>query len=571
MQFLSSLRAATRLGLAAALLLVWGSHLEAYAQSPNWQWGHRLGGSTSNSPSGYYDQAARPAADAAGNTYVTGGYDSPATFSGSATTLPHAGQLDVMVAKYDSLGRLRWARGAGGTRYDTGAATACDLSGNVFVVGITETGFTFPGTVLGPSGGGGFVAKLDSTGAVLWAKRIGSRNAGVLPGSAAVDGFGNCLVLASRADSLTIGGVRLPRPSNGTYDFLLISYDVGGTVNWVRTITPSAANGNLGADRAAVATDLNGNVYVSGTVGQGTVQIGPGIQSGITASYGLFLAKYNSAGVPQWVRTVPLASAGGLAAEARGRFLYLCGEATRGATFGSIGVTPVNNEEAFVSRFSPQGTFAWVRTGGGPNVPNLGQGVAVNRRGDTFLAAAVGDSPAVFGNTSFSWPFATYRTVVVRYDSTGVVRGGLATTLESAKPSGIALSGDFAPVVTFDSYRTVGLGTAPSIMTQGLFDMGLARADFRNRLLSVRAGTVDAASWVLFPNPARESVRLRLPVGVLSATMRLADLQGREVVVKRVDLANVSVPLPRLATGVYLVTLVPDGGQPASTHRLVVE
>ncbi|UOQ95835.1 T9SS type A sorting domain-containing protein [Hymenobacter sp. 5317J-9] len=546
----------------------------AQAQNAGWQWGRRLGGTTGNSPSGLYDISARPSADTQGNTYVTGGYDSPATFSGGPATLPHSGELDVVIAKYDSLGRLRWARGGGGRNYDVGTAVATDLLQNVFVVGVTDTGFTFPGSGKSVAGDGGFVAKLDSAGTVLWAKRIGSRNAGLQPSSVATDGFGNAVVLASRVDSLTIGGVHLPRPLNGLFDYVLVSYDLGGNVNWVRLIsplTPVSTNGNVAFDRAAVAADVSGTVYVAGTAGTGTVQASSGVQGTIAATYGLFLVKYAQNGTPQWLRAAPLATAGGVAVNALGRYVYVCGDLETGAQFGSSQLTAANGQDAFVARYSAAGAFQWVRTGGGTNVPNEGRGVAVNAGDEAFLAAAVG-GPARFGSASFTWPYGAYRTVVVKYDSTGSVLWATATTIDSAKPVGITLSGSQAPVASFDTYRTVGLGAVPSIVTVGLFDIGLARADFWGRVLTAVPGAGPSASaWGLYPNPATTQVTLDFPPGAGQAEVQVCDLQGRTVWRRPVNAQRPILSVAALPPGLYMVLIRTGDGRPVVTKRLVVE
>ena len=161
--------------LAGILLLL---PTVAHAQGGGWQWGRRLGGTLSFATSGQYDVAGRPAADAAGNVYATGSYDSPATFGGSSLTLPHAGQLDVLVAKYDSLGRLRWARSAGGSGndYGTAVATGTGTAGtSVLLAGISLGGMAFPGPVPLSIARGGFLASYDSTGTLRWVRHIGIR------------------------------------------------------------------------------------------------------------------------------------------------------------------------------------------------------------------------------------------------------------------------------------------------------------------------------------------------------------------------------------------------------------
>ena len=544
------------------------------AQGGGWQWGRRLGGTLAFASSGQYDEAGRPAADAAGNVYVTGSYDSPATFGGSPLTLPHAGQLDVLVAKYDSLGRLRWARGAGGSGYDIGTAVATGPTGaSVLVTGYSTSSMVFPGPIPRSSSRGGFVANYDSTGTLLWAYHIGIRPNYLLPYSAAVDGAGNCLVLATRDDSLTLGSFHVPRPANGFYDLLLISFSPLGAVNWVRTISPSATNSTR-ANRAAVVADAAGNVYVSSGVGSGTVQLSPTMQVTIPTPFGLFLARYDAAGTPQWVQTLPYGSTGGLALDPGpvSRHVYLCGDAGTGFSFGGPPVPLTNGQDAFVARYSAQGTLQWGRNGGGSNVPTEGNGVAVNHRGEVFLVALVGDDPVIFGgNLGFTWPTTGAYSLVVKYDSTGVVRGA-TTTIDTARPQGLALSGEQAPTVVATSGRTVGLLPAASVVTVGQRDVLVARADFRNRPLATQAGGSVSDEWRLYPNPATgASVTLVLPAGHSTGHLRVTDLLGRLLTEKTLLAGSTSWSVAGWPAGVYLVVFQPKGAGAVSAKRLVVE
>lgn len=54
--------------------------------------------------------------DASGNSYITGYFDSTATFG--TTTLRSYGRTDIFVAKFDDTGNCFWAKQAGGTNVD---------------------------------------------------------------------------------------------------------------------------------------------------------------------------------------------------------------------------------------------------------------------------------------------------------------------------------------------------------------------------------------------------------------------------------------------------------------------
>ncbi len=128
------------------------------------------------------DEGFAIAVDSSGNSYVTGFFVFLATFGqgeANETTLTSAGSADIFVAKYGSNGTLLWAKRAGGTVTDQGSGIGVDSSGNSYVTGVFEGTATFgPGeanqTMLTSTGNSDvFIAKYNSNGALLWAKRAG--------------------------------------------------------------------------------------------------------------------------------------------------------------------------------------------------------------------------------------------------------------------------------------------------------------------------------------------------------------------------------------------------------------
>jgi len=175
--------------------------------SGNWLWAKNAGGSSNDSGNGI-------AVDASGNSYVTGYFDSNATFG--YTTLTSNGDYDIFIAKLDSSGNWLWAKNAGGTYNDCGYGIAVDASGNSYVTGCFCRSATFGSTTLTSNGDYDiFIAKLDNCGNWLWANNAGgtSDDRGT---SIAVDASRNSYVTGYFYDSATFGSTTLT--SNGGYD-----------------------------------------------------------------------------------------------------------------------------------------------------------------------------------------------------------------------------------------------------------------------------------------------------------------------------------------------------------------
>jgi hypothetical protein len=90
--------------------------------------------------------------DGAGNCYLTGYIESPALTFNADTTLtnnyfPHS--EPGYVAKYDTTGNFLWAKKFGGNSYDPGLAIASDKWGTLYLAGLfTSTNAVFDNLVL---------------------------------------------------------------------------------------------------------------------------------------------------------------------------------------------------------------------------------------------------------------------------------------------------------------------------------------------------------------------------------------------------------------------------------------
>ena len=129
---------------------------------------------------GGYDEARGIAVDGAGNVVITGSFEDTADFDPGPGTanLTSAGSYDAFVVKLDSGGNLDWAKRLGGTAADQSLGMALDDSGNVYLCGYFSGTADFDpgaGTFSLTSAGGqdAFAAKLDATGAFVWAERFG--------------------------------------------------------------------------------------------------------------------------------------------------------------------------------------------------------------------------------------------------------------------------------------------------------------------------------------------------------------------------------------------------------------
>ena len=216
--------------------------------SGNWLWANNAGGTSDECGNGI-------AVDASGNSYVTGYFDSNATFG--YTTLTSNGDYDIFIAKLDSSGNWLWAKNAGGSSNDSGNGIAVDASGNSYVTGYFDSNATFGYTTLTSNGDYDiFIAKLDSSGNWLWAKNAGGTYNDCGYGIA-VDASGNSYVTGCFCRSATFGSTTLT--SNGDYDIFIAKLDNCGNWLWANN-----AGGTSDDRGTSIAVDASRNSYVTG-------------------------------------------------------------------------------------------------------------------------------------------------------------------------------------------------------------------------------------------------------------------------------------------------------------------
>ena len=133
-----------------------------YDSSGDVRWAKYFGGNNGNAATGI-------SADASGNVYVTGYYlDTIATGN---NTLVGAGLQNIFIAAYDSSGALSWAHSAGGTNADQANAISADAAGNSYITGYfqSDTIVFANDTLVNPFGFPvTFVAKYGPSGQSLW-------------------------------------------------------------------------------------------------------------------------------------------------------------------------------------------------------------------------------------------------------------------------------------------------------------------------------------------------------------------------------------------------------------------
>ncbi len=426
-------------------------------------WARRAGGTSS-------EEGDSVAALADGSALVSGTFSGSATFGD--TTLTSPGGIDGFLARYNADGSLAWARNVGGTGNDFIQAVAALADGSALVTGSFERTATFGGTSLTSVGNSDFfLAKYNPDGSLAWARRAGgvSNEGGQ---GIAVLADGTALVTGSFSGTSTFGDITLS--ATGPTDFFLVKFAPDGTARWARRGGGTGlSNGTSGMAVAALA---DGSALAVGYFGasatfETTPLTGAGAQD-------IFLVKYDANGNLVWARRAGGTGgdlAYGVATLADGSAL-VTGKFSPGASFDGTVPASVGNDDAFLARYTPAGTLAWVRSVGG-SADDTGRAVTLLEDGSAVMTGAFVFSANLGGGITLQSTGGSFDVFLVRYDAQGgVVWARSAGGLDTDFGNGVAATIGGSVLVTgrFEGTATFGGTTLTSAGGRDVFVMRLA-------------------------------------------------------------------------------------------------
>ena len=358
---------------------------------------------------------------------------------------------------------FEWAKREGQGAYDYGKGIATDNSGNVYVAGKYELNANFSGTILPCQGNHDiYVAKYSSSGSLTWIRTAGGVNGDYAHALACdgayvyvageIEGFGTTIKFIGSSVTLT---------SKGVNDAFLAKYDLNGNLIWAREA------GGIDNDEAlGITYDNSGNVYICGFFNNTAT-------FGTTTVYGfggndIYVAKYDSNGVFQWVRTAGSAGrdeAKGIKCDAAGN-VYVCGTYLDRTVFGSqILSSPNGYFNAFLAKYTPDGTLAWVKTAGG-DYDDVAWGVAIDNADKIYIAGEF-NAYALFDGIPLITT-GSANVFVACYDESGNIqwaKGAGGRLIDRARAIGcdgtnLYITGQFGLLANFDSYSVTGVDSS---------------------------------------------------------------------------------------------------------------
>jgi hypothetical protein len=211
----------------------------------------------------------------------------------------------------------------------------------------------------------------------------------------------------------------------GTTDFFFTKYDSSGVKQYTRQLGV-AGQSTYGR---SVATDASGNVYVAGYTRGGLDG------NTLTGTADFFVTKYGSSGVKQYTRQLGVAAQDtyglSVATDASGN-VYVAGY-TRG---GLDGNTLTGTTDFFVTKYDSSGVKQYTRQLGVTGRTTYGESVATDANGNVYVAGFTGgglDGNTLTGTADF---------FVTKYNSSGVKQYTRQLGIAGKDTGGISVATD---------------------------------------------------------------------------------------------------------------------------------
>ncbi|WP_121353757.1 SBBP repeat-containing protein [Flavisolibacter nicotianae] len=375
---------------------------------------------------------------------------------------------------------FHWAKQLNATGQEFSKSIGADSFGNVYVSGyFSGTMDVDPGprtfTLTAAGFADAFIAKLDSSGNLLWAKQIGGKDTtsdymqnahnGDFAFDLAVDPLGNAYLTGKFADTVDFnpGADSYNLISAGSGDIFILKLDSAGNFVWAKKI-----GGPLDDGGAAIALDGSGYIYTTGHFTE-SVDFNPNQGTSYLQSRGgpdVFVSKLDTAGNFVWAirtggRSYDMSYS--IAVDSAGNS-YTTGGFNGTTDFGLVaygsmaGVSPTS--DIFVFKLNSAGSLVWARGFGGAS-DEFGCSLAVDQAGNAFVTGrfqgTVDFDP--FGSHVYLTTMGNSAMFVLKLDNNGHLvwakatggfsyENGRSITLDQS--ANIYLTGSFVDTEDFD-------------------------------------------------------------------------------------------------------------------------
>lgn len=349
---------------------------------PSHGWTRTIGGS-------FQDMCESVAAGPDGSVYIAGYYrwlvDFDPTEGVDMRGCVGCGDSDGFLTKLNADGSYGWTRTYEDIPPDQysqeATAVAVGPQGNVFVAGRLH--------------GSLFVSKVSANGSPSWRHTFAGGNAHAQ--DVAVGPDGSVVVIGDFRSTMNFdpSGGEDYHTASGETDIFVMKLGGGGNYGWTHSFGGPDWLLN-GDDGNSIDIDMDGNVVVTGSF-SGTADFDPtgGVDIRVcNGYYDIFVSKYLPNGSYAWTHTIGADQRDegkGIVADSAGNIL-ITGNFAGSVDFdpsGAVDLHDGGSRDTFVTKFGPDGSYAWTVTG------YFGWGIDIDTGDNAIVTGHTGYSPRV--------------------------------------------------------------------------------------------------------------------------------------------------------------------------------
>ncbi|MBS1765119.1 MAG: T9SS type A sorting domain-containing protein [Bacteroidetes bacterium] len=553
--------------ILTALSLADGLGIKSFAQS--WQWAARIGSAagTTDIPDEMVNDIKT---DAQGNVYLCGRLCKNADFNGLPLNnlFPSTGYCSFL-AKTDCAGNLLWIKIMGGLYgYNMANALALDNNGNIYLTGqlgaITPMPCTFMDSVITEEAVDLFLAKFDTAGNFKWVNWAAKGPDYLFTQGSKIEMDSQNQIYVMGLGITTGGGVLFPGytvPPTWAY---VARFDTSGNINKLMNIGNNI-QGPFVKDYKL--NPVTGDQYITGSFSNDSVVIGDTTLFRLAISSGsdLFLAKFDSAGLFQWVRQIGdtiLNFSKGYGISIDSSDIVVVGGTAPTTTIDGFGFsnplsTNFNMDVPFVAKFNSNGTCLWTANSFHKYQSRATGGITTSGNGDSYFAGWYAGQ-AIFGSTTFSGANGVRDIFLAKISPSGVILSadsisGTGTEevpkcITSDVNNNVYIGGSFDGTMTVNgvNYTQAG-GNSDGFIAKWGYSTGCTVGLNENNL-------APDEHLFLFPNPVNKELNIQ-PSNFKIQKLEVYDLIGNKITETNANNREgvIKLNVSSFASGLYII------------------
>ncbi|HLF35097.1 MAG TPA: FG-GAP-like repeat-containing protein [Cyclobacteriaceae bacterium] len=288
------------------------------------------------------------------------------------------------------------------TGYSEGIFMEMMPDGNLIIAGNTMNSISIGGIAVNIAKiNNGFIAKIDPTGNILWAKIIFETDGTGNLTDLNIDDNGNIYLSGNFTSAMNLGGVAYASP-NGGHEVFIAKLDTDGNLVWENQSSGAGTSDQMYAivpGNIALGADMG--IYAAGVYGNTISFNGDTLTTSGTMNS--FLVKYDPSGAFKWVKSIGDQNEVNnietldMAAD-ENENIYITGYLA-GAQYSIGGRTLYSSEgseDMFVARYDSSGNLIWIKNAGGPGTER-GRKIILDNHNDIFVTGTFTSSNPPFG------------------------------------------------------------------------------------------------------------------------------------------------------------------------------